>query len=206
MGSNAIISSSISDAVRHNVAEVRQRRRMSQQGLADRMAQLGRSVRNTAIAKIESGQRRVDVDDLVALAAALNVSPARLLLPDEGDPLARVQLTPEVEVGMEAAWQWVTGSHSLESAEADLADPAVQRAELEFGAERPLWLRTMQDNPLYQAARHLEWTVRVALHGRGGPEGRNSAVAFLARLDQIKRSLTMVESQIDALREQESQP
>jgi len=64
------------------VRAVRNRRQLSQRALSARLTELGRPLVPSAVAKIETGERRVDVDDLIALALALEVSPARLLLPD----------------------------------------------------------------------------------------------------------------------------
>lgn len=60
----------------------------------------------SGISSMENGQRRVDVDDLVAFAAALDVSPVSLLMPhvtaantaDPDDP----SLVPEVLVSTSA--------------------------------------------------------------------------------------------------------
>jgi len=42
---------------------------------------VGRPLGHSAVDQIEKGTRRVDVDDLMALAAALGVSPITLLMP-----------------------------------------------------------------------------------------------------------------------------
>ena len=58
----------------------------------------------------------MEVDDLVALAVALDTPPHVLLLPaadgasDYGRP---VQLTPGYETTARRAWQWATGEHPL---------------------------------------------------------------------------------------------
>jgi hypothetical protein len=66
----------------------RRRAHMSVRALAQRLADLGRPTQPSAITKTEHGERRVDVDDLVAFAQALASSPSQLLLgpPDEGLP------------------------------------------------------------------------------------------------------------------------
>lgn len=116
----------------------------------------------SAVAKIECGDRRVDVDDLAALAAALNVSPARLLVPDVGID-DDVHVVPGRAVPAWSAWQWATGQHSLAQESDDLRDQDVQIRELEFANERPAWLRASEAKPLAGAARHLNWTVTRAL-------------------------------------------
>jgi transcriptional regulator with XRE-family HTH domain len=64
-----------------NLRRMRQHRGFSYAELARRLAGLGHPILDTGLLKIEKGDRRVDVDDLVALAAALEVSPADLLGP-----------------------------------------------------------------------------------------------------------------------------
>ncbi|MGV9918213.1 helix-turn-helix domain-containing protein [Streptomyces cellulosae] len=53
----------------------------SQRVLAARVTAFGRPMSNTMLSRIERGQRRCDIDDLLALAQALRV-PARALLQD----------------------------------------------------------------------------------------------------------------------------
>jgi hypothetical protein len=62
-----------------NIRRIREVRRLSQRDVAAGMSAVGRSVYFNTIAKIEACSRRVDADDLVALAAALSVSPEQLL-------------------------------------------------------------------------------------------------------------------------------
>jgi len=52
--------------------------------LSARITQVGRKISPSALSKIETGDRRVDVDDLTALAYALETTPASLLTPTEG--------------------------------------------------------------------------------------------------------------------------
>lgn len=61
----------------------------------------------SAVTKIEHGNRKVDVGDLVALSVALDVTPNRLLLTDHSDgrPCA---LTPQLAVTDRDAWEWAT--------------------------------------------------------------------------------------------------
>lgn len=81
---------------------------MSQQDLSERMADFGRPLQVSAISKIEHGDRRVDVDDLVALALALEVTPNRLLLGAcSGDE--EVELVAGRTATSLGAWQWASG-------------------------------------------------------------------------------------------------
>lgn len=67
------------EAVAENVGIFRRRLRMRQEDLAVELAKVGRPIPLRSVSKIESGLRRVDVDDLLALAAVLHVSTDELL-------------------------------------------------------------------------------------------------------------------------------
>lgn len=58
---------------------LRTQRGLGQRQLAERVTALGRPMSNTMLSRIERTQRRCDVDDLVAIARALLVSPLALL-------------------------------------------------------------------------------------------------------------------------------
>ncbi|GAA1085135.1 hypothetical protein GCM10009642_25020 [Nocardiopsis metallicus] len=60
-----------------------------------------------AVTRIEHGKRRVDTDDLMALAAALKVSPSAFLLPPTA--AGEVEVTGLGEVAAHDAWRWVDG-------------------------------------------------------------------------------------------------
>jgi len=127
-----------SDRVRRNLLRLRRQRGLSAAELARRLADLGQPILDTGIIKIEKGDRRVDVDDLVALAVALNVTPNALLLPEVVLPAgaAIVALTPQQDGRMKDLWAWATG-------------------EIPLG-HKPV---TSSDD---EAARSAEWTFAVA--------------------------------------------
>jgi transcriptional regulator with XRE-family HTH domain len=50
--------------------------------LSRQLADMGRKTPPVGLGRIESGERRLDVDVLIALAVALGVSPTTLLTPD----------------------------------------------------------------------------------------------------------------------------
>ena len=96
-----------------NVRALRNARGLTLAQLSDRMTAAGRPIIPSGLGKIEQGLRSVDVDDLVALAIALHVSPNRLLLPAEARPDHDVALTEEVRQREDDAWRWVTGERPL---------------------------------------------------------------------------------------------
>ncbi|MFF2574810.1 helix-turn-helix domain-containing protein [Streptomyces goshikiensis] len=62
-----------------NIGDARVAFRFTQRQLAVRCTALGRPMANIAVSRTEHGRRRCDVDHLVAIAAALWVSPSALL-------------------------------------------------------------------------------------------------------------------------------
>lgn len=85
---------------------------LDQVQLSDRLAELGHPLAVSAISRIESGQRRADVSDLFALAAALDVTPNLLCIP-EGQLDDQVRLVEDLTVTWQKAWLWATGREPL---------------------------------------------------------------------------------------------
>lgn len=67
--------------VRRNVRRLREERRWSYREVEERLSRAGRAIPVLALSAIDSGERPVDVDDLVALAAVFDLSPQQLLEP-----------------------------------------------------------------------------------------------------------------------------
>ena len=114
----------VPDITAANVARLRAYRALTVRALSQRLGDLGYPILASGISKIENGERKVTVADLVALALALNVSPIRLLLPgaDERDE-ARASLTPDGDAvaitekcsaTWEQVWQWASGDAPLD--------------------------------------------------------------------------------------------
>src|SRR5438128_1525083 len=74
---------------------LREAAEMTQGQLAERMTQLGFSMHQTAVAKIEGGQRPVRLNEVAAFAAALRVPVTDLLTDTEGTPESEA-LWPEL--------------------------------------------------------------------------------------------------------------
>lgn len=137
----------------------------------------------SAIAKVEAGDRRVDVDDLAVFSVALNAPVGRLLLPDVNEETDLVRVVPNVPVPAWSAWQWATGQHSHTEASEDIRGDTYRLRELEYAAERPPWERLRYEHPLSHATRHLAWSVRRAV---GASDAGNGPVAarWLRKVDQ----------------------
>ncbi|MEX5637403.1 helix-turn-helix domain-containing protein [Parafrankia sp. FMc2] len=63
------------------MTQLRKARRLTLVQLSERLTGLGRPILPTGLSKIEHGERGLSVDDLVALAAALDISPEQLIGP-----------------------------------------------------------------------------------------------------------------------------
>lgn len=97
------------DLVRERVAETRRFRGLSYAELSRRLAEAGRPIPPLGLSRIESGERRVDVDDLVALASALHVAPVWLLVPWTFGPSTNVDVTGLGSVPARVALKWLSG-------------------------------------------------------------------------------------------------
>lgn len=96
-----------------NVRQHRERMGFSFAQLSRELVRAGRDIPPLGLGRIESGERRVDVDELTALAAAFGVCPAALLMPESEDPEAIVQLTGTEKAQAQRIWSWLTGSYPL---------------------------------------------------------------------------------------------
>lgn len=109
--------------VAKNVGEIRRSRGLTVRDLAARLAELGHRLLASGVSRIENGERRVDVDDLVALARALDVSPVRLLLPAEPGEVALPG--DDRAWPWQAVWRWAVGEQPLTREPMPLTDPRV---------------------------------------------------------------------------------
>ncbi|UYF96594.1 helix-turn-helix domain-containing protein [Rhodococcus aetherivorans] len=84
----------VGTTVAANVERLRQARGLSYVEVSRRMKQLGRPIAALGLTRIRDLQRRVDVDDLVNLAHALDVNPVDLLRPASEDSGEQSEWTP----------------------------------------------------------------------------------------------------------------
>lgn len=130
-------------AVAANVRRLRIKRGLAYTELSERLQKTGRNIPTWGLRKIESGGRRVDSDDLVALAVALGVSPATLLMPDTAHSEAWTGPTDLNVCTCEQLWNWLTAAAPLPDGEFDA---------LEFwGVSWPEWLRQRKREQLEKA-------------------------------------------------------
>lgn len=96
--------------VAENVARLREAQRITYAEMSRILGEAGRPIPPLGLRRIEAGERRIDVDDLVALAVALNVSPITLLMPEADDEDSEVTVTG-VDQAQPAStvWNWLAG-------------------------------------------------------------------------------------------------
>lgn len=97
-----------------NVRRHRERMGLGFAQLSRELSSAGRDIPPLGLGRIEAGERRVDVDELTALAATFGVCPATLLMPDTETAEAIVQLTGVEKGQAQRLWSWLTGSYPLQ--------------------------------------------------------------------------------------------
>lgn len=156
------------EQVRKNVARLRAGWQYKE--LSEALGRVGHPIAPLGLRRIEAGERRVSVDDLVALAVVFEVSPLTLLLPEDGHGSLASGLTG-VRDGAEAKmvphnvqWLWGLGEEPLTLPLGRVQDADQQRAEFKVSA-RPEITSRSDMLLLAQAYRHGE-PVPEAVDGR----------------------------------------
>jgi transcriptional regulator with XRE-family HTH domain len=99
-----------------NIKRVRTAQRLTFSEVVEMLRDVGREIPLLGLRRIERGERRVDIDDLLALAYVLKISPVDLLVSkdatDEPYPL-----TPEIEVPSSYVREWIRGEELVTAGE-----------------------------------------------------------------------------------------
>lgn len=100
------------ETVRANVRRLRETRNLGYAELARRLKATGRGIPELGLRRIEEGERRVDADDLMALAVVLDVSPITLLMPPttDADETTATAVGPVIALRL---WQWLAAEMPL---------------------------------------------------------------------------------------------
>ncbi len=171
----------MASVVAANVVRVRKLRGLTVRQLSERLSELGAPLLASGITKIEQRQRKVDVSDLVALAAALNTSPAVLLVPDvDLDEERPVAVTPARVVSASDAWWWVTAQQALPRPDIPSMHrhPAVLYPFLDT---LPRWVRDLLRHPAVVAVDSLDRLVtRLLADDADEDEGLDTVEALAA--------------------------
>ncbi|KPC79541.1 helix-turn-helix domain-containing protein [Streptomyces sp. NRRL S-4] len=147
--------------VASNVRRLREVRGWSTYQLSRALQEAGRPIAPSALAKVERAERRVDVGDLMALAAVLGISPVTLLLPANtrgpkdanGIPTQAVtEVTGAGEVAVADAWRWAWCEDPLSYPEGE-SDEEQDRHLMDFLLNsRPIGLLSAQGDDRVMSA------------------------------------------------------
>lgn len=103
-----------------NIKRIREGQRLTYVELVERLASIGRPIPILGLRRIERGERRVDLDDLLALAKALRVNPVDLMVPADLADEEPYSVAPEVPTTAATARNWIGGIWFLEDPETPL--------------------------------------------------------------------------------------
>lgn len=101
------------EILRLNIKRIREGQRLTFVELAERLDAVSRPIPVLGLRRIERGERRVDVDDLLALAYAFGVPIVDLLVPGELATADAYSLTPAVETQAGPARNFIRGDAYL---------------------------------------------------------------------------------------------
>lgn len=170
--------------VRDAVKSLRKAAGLTHQQVTDRT---GGAISRTAISDIERGVRKVDVDDLMHLALALDVSPLDLLLPERTDPGAH-PITGATPRQTRELWAWATEGGAL------TGPGATMRWQVLNTLRTTLERQSREHTERMTEIAHWQRLVRIlteALHADDG-----ARVSYLnRRLDEAHESLEVAEAQ-----------
>ena len=143
-----------SEAFARRLKRFRERRGWTQHDLARELGVVGWTVDRAQIAKIETGTRRISLDEAVNIAWALGLPPALLYLP-LGES-AEVAIAPDVIVHPDLARKWIAGTEP--------AAHSNQRARLvgEWRDDMGVWWIHDRLNEAQKAVRDAERGIRGA--------------------------------------------
>jgi transcriptional regulator with XRE-family HTH domain len=139
--------------------ETRERLMLTQRDLAERLTALGMRADQTTVAKIESGSRRVTIEDALLIAAALDVAPLHLLIPREDDAALTIG---RLSGSADSMRRWAVGDEPLSDSDGAVyfaEAPADSAAAMTPGA----WHLLVTAHALARAARADEPTETLAL-------------------------------------------
>ncbi len=112
MGSRPLAARAPGEVFRHRLREAREARGMSQRELVMRVnSSLGLDMKQPTVTRIERGERKVTLDEMVVFALALDVAPVHLLVPIDSDE--PIRLAPNLEASPYDTRAWIRGAMPL---------------------------------------------------------------------------------------------
>ena len=158
------------------IRELRTDRGWSLQDLADRMREHGVKLHKTTVAKVETAERRVPLDELLTFAYVLDVAPVHLFVPPELQRSdVRIEVAPDITPGPVGLRAWMRGEVALTGQ--DERRFAINRPYPDFADNRGLGQRHERLALVAQQA-------RLAL-AEGDVTKASNALAEVALLTQL---------------------
>lgn len=129
--------------VAKNLGRLREKRGLSLRALSAVLAEAGQPINPDGLNRAEKGMRQVTTDELVALAAALDVSPNGILFPVDARGVVDVSGIKE-SISVEELWEWAEGRTPLSDQpdeDGDWADEFMQFSRPSFLAKPDMQTR-----------------------------------------------------------------
>lgn len=150
---------------RHRLAETRREQGLTVSGLADRCARVGAAhITTNVLWNIESGRRTISLDIVLALSAALDVTPLSLMLPQSSDTPVSITSLIRPSAGTVAAW--ISGIKPLptgQDARAPRTPPPAPAATVSSDlASRLQWLAATGKDPSVSHDAVLQFLTELA--------------------------------------------
>lgn len=172
----------VGEALRHNIRRIREGRRITYVELSERLGNIGRPIPVLGLRRIERGERRVDIDDLAALAVVLATPPVDLMVPGDAADDEPYGVTSEVSTLAGVAREWIAGTDFLVAPEtpADLAAAIQGMPKARAQALARKWMTPRYKGTLEEQAQRVAAIERISIEearrqvdGRAGidPEG-----------------------------------
>jgi transcriptional regulator with XRE-family HTH domain len=167
--------------VGRQVKEARRIANVSQGELVRRLREQGVRLNQTAVARLEAGQRRISVDELFAIAAVLGVAPLYLL---SGSLTSdTVPVTPKIEAGPMQMYFWIKG---------EVAPPWTdERSFLEIVPDHERLAR------MRRGLLNLRQCVQDFAEAAGANEGRGDRVGMTNALQDLVREIGRQQDELD---------
>lgn len=155
----------VGEVLARNIKRIRENQRLTYVELSNRLATTGRSIPVLGLRRIERGERRVDVDDLLALSYVLNAHPVDLLVPGDVPNDAQYPVTPEISTTAGTARSWIGGTGFLKDPESPM-DFAVAIQTMPEERAREMSRRWLTPE------RQQDWNRRALEHDQQNTETR----------------------------------
>jgi 8-oxo-dGTP pyrophosphatase MutT (NUDIX family)/transcriptional regulator with XRE-family HTH domain len=139
-----------SEVFRVRLREVRRLKGWTQQQLADALVAAGVKLDASAVTRLERGTRGLSLDDVIAIAAVLGVSPLHMVVPLNG--ATSLDVTPEIAAEPAAVRAWMRGQLPLRDTD-DERLFYTQTPENDFDTIAPATLGRFESRADFEAAR-----------------------------------------------------